>query len=69
MSLQSILLSAKYSAYQSFLVFSNPISSAVLAHFEVVQGKRGRWCKAGHVRSANLLFLSLSRLLRSADHH
>src|SRR5438552_12093325 len=42
-------------------LFSNPIASAVLAHFEVMQGKHGRRRKAGHLRSANLLFLSLSR--------
>lgn len=58
---QRILLSAKYSAYQSLLVFSNPTAPAVLAHFEVVQGERGRRRKAGHIRYANLLFPSLSR--------
>jgi len=58
---QRILLSAKHAAYQPFTVFSNPIASAVLAHFEVMQGKHGRRRKARHLRSANLLFLSLSR--------
>jgi hypothetical protein len=58
---QRILLSTKYSAYQSFLVFSNPIAAAILAHFEVVQREHGCGRKAGHIRSANLLFPSLSR--------
>ena len=58
---QRILLSAKYSAYQTFLVFSHPIASTVLAHFEVVQGECDRRRKARHIRSANLLFPSLSR--------
>jgi hypothetical protein len=36
----------------------------------VVQGKRGRRCKVGHIRTANLFSRrSLERLIQSADHH
>jgi hypothetical protein len=56
---KGILLSAEYSAYQSLLVSRDPIASAGLAHFEVVRGDHCRGRKAGHVRSANLLFLLL----------
>jgi hypothetical protein len=46
---KSVFLGAEYSAYQSFLVFRDPIASAVLGHLEMVRGPHCRRRKAGHV--------------------
>jgi hypothetical protein len=50
---KGVLLTAKYSADQPFLVLCKPITSRVLDDFEVVRGEYRLRRKAGHARTAN----------------
>src|SRR5690242_1715499 len=64
---KSVPLSAQYSAYQSLLVFRDPITSAVLGHLEMVRGAHCHRHKSRHVYSPNNLIMSLSRATNTMD--
>ena len=50
---ERVLLAAKYSADQPFLVLRKPITSSVFDDFEVVRSEYRLRRKAGHARTAN----------------